>query len=334
MHLALLSTSGDAIVAVTSRGYKGPRIALLQHTLTSNYRTPQSTRRHVIGTPKCTLTSRVQNTTLIRRQLQVHSRRNLSAGYDSPQSRARNVSDAYRPPSPPESSPPPGASPEATEVTARFYYLEFIRKAHPGMQPQNDFELVTLGSDWLWGLTTREQKREWLAYQWAEQVAIHGGADVALQRATALADTPGECTGRKPLPGEPNVTLIPLHNSGYAMRLWPGSFTAAEYCLDFVKKSTGEAVRTPPGYALWFVPDPSTPWLQGSAPVELVSLERGHGIPEDEILEGEEKFVLRDGMNCVLRRPGCRDARFTMPLRPRAETPYDDMDVLAVPPFQ
>ncbi|KAI0755496.1 hypothetical protein C8Q74DRAFT_309992 [Fomes fomentarius] len=50
--------------------------------------------------------------------------------------------------------------------------------------------------------------------------------------------------------------------------------------------------------------------------VELGSLERSFGLSQREIFPGQERFVLRDGMWCMLRRPGHRDVRFSVPIRP------------------
>lgn len=135
----------------------------------------------------------------------------------------------------------------------------------------------------------------------------------------------------KPRPGDPNVAIVALPDSAHSVRLWPGSLASAEYCLDFVETQTGKPINVPDDYTLWFVPPPNSPWLQGVGPVQLISLERSWGVPPMEILEGEEKFVLRDGMTCVVRRPGKRDALFTVPLRQQSQTPYDTMDVLTLP---
>ncbi|KAI0759372.1 hypothetical protein BD413DRAFT_597891 [Trametes elegans] len=48
----------------------------------------------------------------------------------------------------------------------------------------------------------------------------------------------------------------------------------------------------------------------------------------EQIPEGEEKFVLRDGQTCMLKRPGHRATRFTGPNRlPVAPTEPDDMSL-------
>ncbi len=124
----------------------------------------------------------------------------------------------------------------------------------------------------------------------------------------------------------------PIPDCKYSLRLFPGSLSAAEYCLDFVDSATGEPVNSPFEYELWAVPDPDTPWLSMPITGKLRSIERGHGIKQEDILLGEEKFVLRDGQTCVLMRSGKQPVRFTVPLR-RVETTdvVEDVYVIDLP---
>ncbi|KAI0629983.1 hypothetical protein C8Q77DRAFT_1212295 [Trametes polyzona] len=74
-------------------------------------------------------------------------------------------------------------------------------------------------------------------------------------------------------------------------------------------------------FELWAVPleKPElnqAPWL----PLNLVtkrlySMEHGFGFKEEEVKEGDEKYAFIDGQTCVLKRPGHRDIRFTVPTR-------------------
>ncbi|KAI0644642.1 hypothetical protein C8Q79DRAFT_913036, partial [Trametes meyenii] len=212
---------------------------------------------------------------------------------------------------------------------ARELHLEIVRENHPEMTPRGDFDVLMLGShdlDREWGI---EEKSEWLSQMWEQSVRDYGSAEVVLQHARDLLDSVVEPTGRKPRPNDPDVDILTIPNDEHSIRLWPGSFTEALYCMDFIKKSTGQAVNVPKGFTLWLFPEPSAPWLQGSGPVQLISLERSFHIPPEKIHEGEEKFVLRDGMTCVLCRTGKRDVRFTVPRRERSqEAEYYDMDVL------
>ncbi len=128
------------------------------------------------------------------------------------------------------------------------------------------------------------------------------------------------------------VFVRPIPDSEYSFRLFPGSLSAAEYCMDFVDTATGKPINSPFEYELWAVPDPDTPWLSLPMTGKLRSIERGHGIKQKDIKPGAEKFVLRDGQTCVLMRPGKRPLRFTVPVR-RVETPdvVEDVDVADLP---
>lgn len=126
--------------------------------------------------------------------------------------------------------------------------------------------------------------------------------------------------------------IRPIPDSKYSLRLFPGSLSVAEYCLDFVDSATGEPINSPFEYELWGVPDPDTPWLSMPIIGKLRSIERGHGIKQEDILPGREKFVLRDGQTCILMRPGKRPARFTVPLRKLELTDVvEDVDVIDLP---
>lgn len=128
------------------------------------------------------------------------------------------------------------------------------------------------------------------------------------------------------------VFVRPIPDSEYSFRLFPGSFSAAEYCMDFVDTATGEPVNSPFEYELWGVPDPDAPWLSMPITGKLHSIERAHGIKQKDIVPGEEKFVLRDGQTCVLMRPGKRPLRFTVPLRKAETVPVvEDVDVADLP---
>ena len=88
--------------------------------------------------------------------------------------------------------------------------------------------------------------------------------------------------------------------------------------MDFVRTETGKSVNTPAGYELWSIPDPDTPTHHLQSPdlsMRLRSLESCFGVTRDRLLPGEEKFILRDGLTCLLKRPGKRDVRFNVPIR-------------------
>ena len=98
--------------------------------------------------------------------------------------------------------------------------------------------------------------------------------------------------------------------------------------MDFVRTSTGEAVNSPFQFELFQVPNQANPYVP-TARIHLLE----HGWGENTILPGEEKFVLKEGLTCMLTRPGKRGLRFTVPVRRRESSPAqaDDFDVLDLP---
>lgn len=86
--------------------------------------------------------------------------------------------------------------------------------------------------------------------------------------------------------------------------MWPGALSTREFCLDYVCANDRIiAVNRPSGYNLTaHVSGGATPWLGiGGQPVN--SLEANFGIPAKDIIPGEEKFVVLDGMICSLEYP-------------------------------
>ncbi|KAI0715191.1 hypothetical protein C8Q76DRAFT_619302, partial [Earliella scabrosa] len=121
----------------------------------------------------------------------------------------------------------------------------------------------------------------------------------------------------KPVPGDPGILIHPIPGTQYALRLWPGSLTRREYCVDFVyAHDTFTPVNTPPEFELYSqLPATLPSWLQ-IVPQRAVSLERtirGDG----EIKAGTEKYVFADGLRCILVYPGADEpVRVDIPIRP------------------
>ncbi|KAI0351330.1 hypothetical protein OH77DRAFT_947737 [Trametes cingulata] len=207
--------------------------------------------------------------------------------------------------------------------------LEQIYVNYPGIQPRTDWEIMQLGTTRYKG--TPEEVYAWLEETYAkERSQIKYLDDACVQR---MLDTPAALTGRKPVPGDKLVYTRPIPDSKYSIRLFPGAQDAAEYCMDFVETATGQPVNSPFEYELWSVPNPDTPWLTAGMTMQLRSIERAHRLKLEDILPGEEKFVLRDGQTCMLLRPGKRAVRFTVPVRPLMQTglPEEEVDVLDFP---
>ncbi|KAI0691406.1 hypothetical protein C8T65DRAFT_587229 [Cerioporus squamosus] len=210
----------------------------------------------------------------------------------------------------------------------RDVYMSRIRKQFPRFEPRSDLDVLALGGGHYKG--TEAGVYEWLDQKLAIQVALWGDVRPAIEGARRALSAEAVVTGLKPAPGDPHVFIRPIPHSRYSIRLFPGSAALKEYCLDFVKTSTGQPVNSPFEFELWSVGTSSGPHAHGS--VCLRSLESAWGYSPQEVLPGEEKFVLRDGMVCLLKRPGHKPVRFTVPTRfDDWDSDSSDVDVLDLP---
>ncbi|KAI0642952.1 hypothetical protein C8Q79DRAFT_915839 [Trametes meyenii] len=210
--------------------------------------------------------------------------------------------------------------------------LSVVRKKHRDFDPinLNDFELLTLAGPGYNGPAS--EIPDWLQMQFAR--AAPGGAQdraYILQQATRRCNERLDVIGMKPQPGDPNSRVRRITNTEYSMRLWPAP--APHWCLDFVHTDTLEPKNQPFDFELWAVPLASpgldtAPWLPlNTISVRLRTMEYGFGIKDEDVEEGEAKFALMDGQTCVLKRPGERDIRFTVPNRSPAQI-VDDAEVV------
>jgi len=118
--------------------------------------------------------------------------------------------------------------------------------------------------------------------------------------------------------------LAPIPDSKFYFRLWPGPVIKRHYYLDFV--STGDLtkpVNSPLEFFLWAV-TPSIPTLPAHF-MPLPSLEENMGMQRKDIPDGEERFVLIEGQQCVLRRPGLQDVGFEVPIRSAIVSPLQSV---------
>ena len=99
--------------------------------------------------------------------------------------------------------------------------------------------------------------------------------------------------------------------------------------MDFVESATGMPVNSPFEFELWSAGASST--LHAHRTIRLRSLESLWGYSQKDIVSGAEKFVLRDGMTCLLKRPGHRTVRFTVPTRSRSAAHTSDVDDIDLP---
>ncbi|KAI1785984.1 hypothetical protein LXA43DRAFT_1065412 [Ganoderma leucocontextum] len=215
---------------------------------------------------------------------------------------ANKESTSFRP-----SPAAPSHSEAPPEATVRETFMEVIREKHPHFKPRTDFDIYTLASTEYKGLPSGLYT--WLDGQLALRLATSGDFDRIMNMTRQLLDSRGTITGRKPKLGAPNVFLRPIPNSQYSVRLFPGSLAR-------------QPVNSPFKFELWVLPNTSTPWL-GGLPMRIHSLERVYGYRETDISSGAEKFLLRDGQTCMLKRSGHRDLRFTVPVRAAVLQPAD-----------
>lgn len=217
--------------------------------------------------------------------------------------------------------------------------MKSIVEHFPTFKPRGDIDVFVLGSSYKWyqGPAHEDHIYAWVDEEFAKRVERGGGEERMMQRLSRSLNAVVEVTGVrvnsvyarpnvhthalctpqiKPEPAEecPNVFVCPIPNSDFSVRLFPGAFGRQEYCLDFVRTDTREAVNSPFDFEMWAVPGPSSS-PQVVVPMRIRSLESASGVTPEDMKPGAEKFVLRDGMNCLLKRPGHRTARFVVPIR-------------------
>ncbi|TFK86407.1 hypothetical protein K466DRAFT_152709 [Polyporus arcularius HHB13444] len=199
--------------------------------------------------------------------------------------------------------------------TLRESYTESFRVHFPDFKPRGDIDIMVFGGSLDVYDGPEDGIYAWVDKEFAQHAGRWGGGALALRAISRSLDTFVEVTGTKPKRGDacPNVFVCPIPNCAYSVRLFPGAFVRQQYCLDFVNSETGEPVNSPFEFELWAVHAPS--WMGLVVPKKIVSQEEAYGIRLEDIKPGLESFVLRDGMACLLKRPGHRDVRFVVPIR-------------------
>ncbi|KAI0644643.1 hypothetical protein C8Q79DRAFT_1104947 [Trametes meyenii] len=185
--------------------------------------------------------------------------------------------------------------------TAREPYLEQFHKKYPGITPRDDYDIVRLGSSRRTG--TAAELFAWVDEKMKSDIALRGSREVVMESAESVSVS----TTDRMIPLNPEA-----HHSNYQRKPRP-------------ERDTIQPVNSPFKFELWVVPDPSAPHLRMPSG-RLQSLERNFEIVQDKILPGEEKWVLRDGQTCVIRRPGERDIMFTVPMRKSLKQEQDSVD--------
>ena len=112
-----------------------------------------------------------------------------------------------------------------------------------------------------------------------------------------------------------------LNDSRIAVRIFPGPLEDRQYCLDFVDAATHEPLDAPfYDYELWSIPpvaEQHQSWTPDAA--QLATLEDFAGIPREERVLGQQKFLLQDGLHCFLcgteHKPMREPMEFWIPIR-------------------
>ncbi|KAH9890099.1 hypothetical protein C8Q73DRAFT_150782 [Cubamyces lactineus] len=234
---------------------------------------------------------------------------------------------------PPPCLPLPRSTSATGAVLFRDLCVQKVKAHYPGIQPRNDWELLYLAETRVEG--TAEEIYAELDKEYIRDIESLGFEECEEATAGTL-NWVVEPTGVKPFPKEVNkyIHIRPIPGTKYSIRLFPGSISAAEYCLDFVDSASGEPVNSPFEFELRGIPNPDTPWLSMPVTQQMRSIERIHGIKQGDILPGHEKFILRDGQTCVLIRPGMPKVQFTVPVRQLPESPQaapEEVVVLDLP---
>ncbi|KAI0081458.1 hypothetical protein K474DRAFT_1656605 [Panus rudis PR-1116 ss-1] len=205
--------------------------------------------------------------------------------------------------------------------TLREAFLEMAQRKYPRVPPRHDFDIYTFASANFKG--PRDSAPE--VYAWSdEQFELTVRVNMARARppitkeeAVAqvwtdakelLARPSDQMIGRKPRKNDPRVKVQPIPDCDYSVRLWPGVASCYEYHLDFIRTSTGEDAIAPSNWEIWQTTSPAQ-FGQGR---RISSMERAFGVKRTDLQE--EKFLLREGSTYMVKRPGQKDVRFTVPI--------------------
>ncbi|KAI0758805.1 hypothetical protein C8Q74DRAFT_1319693 [Fomes fomentarius] len=220
----------------------------------------------------------------------------------------------------PSSSASSSTHSSPTQPAVRETFLRQIRRRFPNFTPRNDFDILALSGELFAG--PKAEVYSWLDGELARIANEVGDVEPILASAKKMMDVQDIVTGCKPSADTSNVIVRPIPHSQYSLRLFPGSVSLKQICMDFVDTSTGMPVNSPFKFELWMA-------SAGCPSVRVRSLECSWNVAQKDIHPGEEKFVLLEGVSYILRRPGHRDLRFTVPMRAPAPSvePVDELDL-------
>lgn len=216
------------------------------------------------------------------------------------------------------------------QLTIRDACQKMIARKYPGFTPRDNFELYTLGASnyqgpqsnleaWLrsvHGATLHRCFRGDLdrlnsTYASMLSQSLDGSLGVSDHKCSRMGLVFSSNCQLKPAPEEKHgVIFHNIPNSKYVIRLWPASPSLQVHCLDFMDTETSQPVNLPSSFELWTVLTNNSTTIEYQ---RLYSMENTHGQYDEAIAAGEEKFVVRDGMQYALFRSGTEAFRFKVP---------------------
>lgn len=99
-----------------------------------------------------------------------------------------------------------------------------------------------------------------------------------------------------------------------AIRVWDGNFQEfGLYCFDLYNRSTHTAVNLPHNYKICHASNNS--FVVGGWGSEVISWERAWNVPQRNMRPGQERFVVPEGSQLALVRPGKEPFYFVLPRR-------------------
>ncbi|RDX40601.1 hypothetical protein OH76DRAFT_1365989 [Lentinus brumalis] len=111
----------------------------------------------------------------------------------------------------------------------------------------------------------------------------------------------------------------PIPGTKYSLRLFPGSYVAREWCLEFILTRSEKPILTPANVTVWHIPDPD--WAEGVGYNRIFSLEDTFTDSLPGVPIKEEKYVLRDGEKVIVYMPK-KSVEFIVPRRPPHTLPF------------
>ncbi|KAJ7201582.1 hypothetical protein GGX14DRAFT_371075, partial [Mycena pura] len=121
------------------------------------------------------------------------------------------------------------------------------------------------------------------------------------------------------------VVIFPLPDGPLSIRVFPGDVHPRNrlYFFDVYDKDKRTAVNSPRSFRFSTVRPKR----------RLFSTEEAHGIRQEDIPPGEERFLVQEGTACRLQRTGKEDFLFRIPCRPQPVIQAPDVGFAQPIPF-